>query len=131
MRPIDAVALSEGIELYRQSTDQSEACRQWAVGYNAGLDRALRSIAEAKTIAPPPNNPLTTKELQEMGCEWVWIKPLIPLYNMVEGYYIKKPCASTLDRFCCGFPDVVPWSKVRYLFYSEYGEKWIAYRNKP
>lgn len=60
MRPIDAVALTEGIELHRQSTDQEyEVDRQWAVGYNAGLDRALYSIAYAKTIAPPPNDPLT------------------------------------------------------------------------
>lgn len=90
-----------------------------------------RFLNSQPTIAPPPNDPLTLEELREMGYEWVWIKPLIPLYNMVEGYYIKKSYASTLDRFCCGFPDVVPWSKVRYLFYSEYGEKWIAYRNKP
>lgn len=73
MRPIDAVALSEGIELHRQATDQGyESDRQWAVGYNAGLDRALYSIAYAKTIAPPPNDPLTLEELREMDGEPVW-----------------------------------------------------------
>lgn len=68
MRPIDAVDLSEGIELHRQATDQEyESDHQWAVGYNAGLDRALYSIACAKTIAPPPNDPLTLEKLREMG----------------------------------------------------------------
>ena len=60
VRPIDAVALTEGLELHRKGTDQEyEADRQWAVGYNAGLDRALYLIAYAKTVAPPPNGPLT------------------------------------------------------------------------
>lgn len=73
MRPIDAVDLSEGIELHRQATDQEyESDHQWAVGYNAGLDRALYSIACAKTIAPPPNDPLTLEELREMDGEPVW-----------------------------------------------------------
>ena len=73
MRLIDAVSLSEGIELHRKSTDQEcEMDRQWAVGYNAGLDRALYSIAYAKTITPPPNDPLTLDELREMDGDPVY-----------------------------------------------------------
>lgn len=67
MRPIDAASLSGRIALHRQPTDQKcEMDRQWAVGYNAGLDRALYSIAYAKTITPPPSDPLTLEELWEM-----------------------------------------------------------------
>ena len=78
MRPIDAVSLSEGIDLHRQSTDQDcEMDRQWAVGYNAGLDRALYSIAYAKTITPPPNDPLTPEELREMDGEPVWVDDIV------------------------------------------------------
>ena len=77
MRLIDAEALSEGIELHRQSTNQKyETDRQWAVGYNAGLDRALYSIAYAKTITQPPNDPLTLEQLLEMDGEPVWDKSL-------------------------------------------------------
>ncbi len=78
MRPIDAVFLSEGIDLHRQSTDQEcEMDRQWAVGYNAGLDRALYSIAYAKTITPPPNDPLTMEQLLEMDGEPVWVDDIV------------------------------------------------------
>ena len=74
MRLIDAVSLSEGIDLHRQSTDQKcEMDRQWAVVYNAGLDRALYSIAYAKTITPSPNDPLTLEDLREMDGEPVWV----------------------------------------------------------
>ena len=59
MRPIDADRLADGLTLHRQSTDQNhETDRQWAVGYNAGLDRALYSIAYAPTLTQP-NEPLT------------------------------------------------------------------------
>ena len=73
MRPIDAEALSEGIELHRKGTDQEcESDRQWAVGYNAGLDRALYSIAYAKTVCLQSSEPLTLEELREMDGEPVW-----------------------------------------------------------
>ncbi len=76
MRPIDAEALSEGIELHRKGTDQEcESDRQWAVGYNAGLDRALYSIAYAKTVCLQSSEPLTLEELREMDGEPVWITP--------------------------------------------------------
>ena len=53
-RMIDADQLADGLKLHRQPTDQKhKADRQWAVGYNAGLDRALYSIAYAPTITQP------------------------------------------------------------------------------
>ena len=63
-RAIDADRLADGLKLHRQPTDQKhEADRQWAVGYNAGLDRALHSIAYAPTLTPP-NDLLTLEELK-------------------------------------------------------------------
>lgn len=55
MRLIDADALKEGIACHKQWTDQEyETDRQWAVGYNAGIDRALFSITYAHTIDAEP-----------------------------------------------------------------------------
>lgn len=52
-RLIDAEKLKEGLEWHFQPTDQEcDYDRQWAIGYNAGLNRALYSIAYAKTIDP-------------------------------------------------------------------------------
>ena len=65
-RMIDADRLADGLKLHRQPTDQKhEADRQWAVGYNAGLDRALHSIAYAPTLTQP-NEPLTLEKLENM-----------------------------------------------------------------
>ena len=48
-RAIDADRLADGLKLHRQPTDQKhEADRQWAVGYNAGLDRALLWVLAMK-----------------------------------------------------------------------------------
>ena len=117
MRPIDAVSLSEGIELHRQSTDQEyEMDRQWAVGYNAGLDRALYSIAYAKTIAPPPNDPLTLEELRGMGGEPVW----------VECLGTKDYSAWTIVDICLNGIH----TKYFYADFDYYGVEWLAYRRK-
>ena len=71
-RAIDADRLADGLELHRQPTDQKhEADRQWAVGYNAGLDRALYSIAYVPTLTQP-NEPLTLDELREMSGQPFW-----------------------------------------------------------
>ena len=52
-RAIDADKLKEGLECHFQPTDQEcDYDRQWAIGYNAGLNRALYSIAYARTIEP-------------------------------------------------------------------------------
>ena len=51
MRLIDADELKEGIACHKQWTDQEyETDRQWALGYNAGIERALFSIRYAHTI---------------------------------------------------------------------------------
>lgn len=48
-------ALKTGLEYHKQPTDQAyETERQWAVGYNAGLDRALYSIAYAHVVDAVP-----------------------------------------------------------------------------
>lgn len=128
MRAIDAVALSEGIELHRQATDQEyESDRQWAVGYNAGLDRALYSIAYAKTIAPLPNDPLTLSELREMGDDWIWIELLMPLSRMESGYYKKHEKLSSREEIYYGPSGVVAGA----LLYAGYGRVWLAYRHRP
>ena len=73
MRVIDGYRLDEGLKMHRQPTDQKhEADRQWAVGYNAGLDRALHSIYYAPTLTPP-NEPLTQADLDSMDYDKVWI----------------------------------------------------------
>lgn len=119
MRPIDAVSLSEGIELHRQSTDQEyEMDRQWAVGYNAGLDRALYSIAYAKTIAPPPNDPLTLEELRKMDGEPVWV---IPIGNVVKAEYAL---VNVENEWLCA-------SDTDFWEFDVYGVGILAYRRKP
>ena len=55
MRLIDADALREGIACHKQYTDQEYATdRKWALGYNAGIERALFSIRYAHTIDAEP-----------------------------------------------------------------------------
>jgi len=118
MRAIDAVALSEGIELHRQGTDQEyESDRQWAVGYNAGLDRALYSIAYAKTIFPPPNDPLTLEELREMDGEPVWITKM----DGSGGVWMLVDAEYELCREAHGEMAV----------FENCGKTWLAYRRRP
>ena len=114
MRPIDAEALSEGIELHRKGTDQEgESDRQWAVGYNAGLDRALYIIAYAKTIAPPPNDPLTLDELRAMIGSMVQC-------GSVDGQFFGRMLVGMNGCVICDSFD-----------FSDYGKTWLAYRRKP
>ena len=122
---IDADALSEGIELHRQSTNQKyETDRQWAVGYNAGLDRALYSIAYAKTtITPPPNGPLTLEELREMDGDKVSIHYIDGFYTDEDGAYFGK--FEQLVRECNGRLTACE------LPLKYYGKTWLAYRRKP
>lgn len=45
---INREALKKGIECHYKPTDQEyESDREWAIGYNAGLERALYTIAYA------------------------------------------------------------------------------------
>lgn len=80
MRLIDADALREGIACHKQYTDQEyETDRQWALGYNAGIERALFSITYAHAIDAEPvrhgrwvwfeNRPVTDADDPEcIGC---------------------------------------------------------------
>ena len=111
-RAIDADRLADGLKLHRQPTDQKhEADRQWAVGYNAGLDRALHSIAYAPTLTQP-NEPLTLDELGEMSyTDWVWLE-----------FPREKPSDNCWER---------GWKAYRLYSHERYGVSWIAYRRPP
>lgn len=55
MRLGDLDLLKDGLKCHYQSTDEKyETDRQWAIGYNAGLNRALHSITYAKTVDAVP-----------------------------------------------------------------------------
>lgn len=55
MRLIDADALKDNLEHHYKYTDQEyEVDRQWSIGYNSGLDRALFSLNYAPTIETEP-----------------------------------------------------------------------------
>ena len=119
MRPIDAEALSEGIELHRKGTDQEcESDRQWAVGYNAGLDRALYSIAYAKTVCLQSSEPLTLEELREMDGQPVWVE-LIGLKRPSACYLLNLRDKEAVNKRG-GFVSLI-----------YYGDTWLAYRRKP
>lgn len=52
---ISRAALADGLKYHYQPTDQEyETDRQWAIGYNAGLEYALYSIAYAKAVDAVP-----------------------------------------------------------------------------
>ena len=90
--------------------------RQWAVGYNAGLDRALYSIAYAKTIAPPPNDPLTLEELRGMDGEPVWI---LTKYDAIKSFWaIVNTKGEQVESYA------------RIELFEYYWSDWLAYRRK-
>lgn len=117
MRLIDADALKDGLKLHYQDTDQKyETDRQWAVGYNAGLERALYSIAYSKTISTPPNPPMTLEELLEMDGE--------PVY--ISGKWID-----CYDVYCGVSSDGIVQFYKAALPADSYGKTWMSYRRKP
>ena len=121
-RAIDADRLADGLKLHRQPTDQKhEADRQWAVGYNAGLDRALYSIAYAPTLTQP-NEPLTLEvlaksQLLQMLGEKVEV---IRMGEMCQAEWATVRsfggCKTDSGSLCC---------------HELYGKTWIAYRRPP
>lgn len=121
-RAIDADRLADGLKLHRQPTDQKhEADRQWAVGYNAGLDRALHSIAYAPTLTQP-NEPLTLEvlaksQLLQMLGEKVEV---IRMGEMCQAEWATVRsfggCKTDSGCSCC---------------HELYGKTWIAYRRPP
>lgn len=123
-RAIDADRLADGLKLHRQPTDQKhEADRQWAVGYNAGLDRALHSIAYAPTLTQP-NEPLTLEQLREMDGEPVWVKCLEP--NKYDNPPVRW---RILEKSIIGTFGV--WGGESGLIERNYGTDWLAYRRPP
>ena len=130
-RAIDADRLADGLKLHRQPTDQKhEADRQWAVGYNAGLDRALHSIAYAPTLTQP-NEPLTLEELREMDGHPVWVKQLKGLsvcdtdWAVVEFRLEPDVKHDKIRVWWPGSEDEDTPSE------DDYGKTWLAYRRPP
>ena len=120
-RAIDADRLADGLKLHRQPTDQKhEADRQWAVGYNAGLDRALHSIAYAPTLTQP-NEPLTWEELEKLKSSPVYIDMI-----GVNSYW-----ALVRDINDCGVWLMTVDDIDDYGSHRLYGKTWIAYRRPP
>ena len=119
-RAIDADRLADGLKLHRQPTDQKhEADRQWAVGYNAGLDRALYSIAYAPTLTQP-NEPLTWEELEKLN---------FPVYIEVIGvnsYWALVRDINDSGVWLMTVDDIDDYGSHRL-----YGKTWIAYRRPP
>ena len=102
MRMIDADMLADGLKLHRQSTDQKhETDRQWAVGYNAGLERALYSISYAPTLTPPN--------------EWISVEDRLP---GVTGKYI----ACVKDNMGARWTICADWSVEMKSWFGEFGE---------
>lgn len=115
MRPIDADALLEKLKNLEASGGSN--------AYRKALNDALhyffpKIIGEIPTITPPPNAPLTLKELREMEGEPVWVE------------FSKCPEAS-------GWMLI---SAIRYCVYDgmlgdcdfvNCGKTWLAYRRKP
>ena len=120
-RAIDADRLADGLKLHRQPTDQKhEADRQWAVGYNAGLDRALHSIAYAPTLTQPnegvkdknvpTNGPLTLEGLRLM------VEPTPVWWDWVQGWVLARKGM------------IISWNGVYYNFEEVKGN---FYRRPP
>ena len=112
-RMIDADRLADGLKLHRQPTDQKhEADRQWAVGYNAGLDRALYSIAYAPTLTQPN--------------KWVSVEKRLPedearqyIKDELDGISYLYPCLLTYKS-----PNTERIHVVR--FYYDIIQKWFV-----
>ena len=101
MRPIDADALYEALR-------------------EAGMVFALRMVAAAPTITPPPNDPLTLEELREMDGEPVWVEHCNGGEWVVVAWNIH---------------DEIAGARQARLDADNYGSDglggWLAYRRKP
>ena len=100
-RAIDADKLKEGLECHFQPTDQEcDYDRQWAIGYNAGLNRALYSIAYARTIEPKQ--------------EWISVKDRLPERTVPPHdvlVYHDLNCGMFVDRAWYSY-DMGKWCSV-------------------
>lgn len=70
---IERERLRESLKCHHHPTDQEyESDRQWAVGYNAGLDRALHSLhyAPAADVAPVVHGRWESISFEVFGLNW-------------------------------------------------------------
>ena len=106
MRLIDANALHKEISEWPES-----------VMYK---DWVQAAIANAQTITPPTNDPLTLEELREMDGEPVWVVPLND-FDILPANYLVNAYAEQIvvDKFGA------------YLDFEDYGKTWLAYRRRP
>lgn len=87
MRLIDADALFD------------EALKAWGIETDAGeTNLFMEMINGAPTITPPPNNPLTLKELREMDGDPVWVE--IPTGSVAEWCISKFDPLMNRVRLC-------------------------------
>ena len=103
------VLRTESIELGGNAVS---VCRFWEA-----LDMAVKALEDVTDKDVGKNDPLTLKELRQMGGEPVWVQsPGIPEYGrwaIVEG--AGGNCLFLHDDFTC----------------HDYGKTWLAYRQKP
>ncbi len=106
MRLIDANALHKEISEWPES-----------VMYK---DWVQAAIANAQTITPPTNDPLTLEELREMDGEPVWVVPLND-FDILPANYLVNAYAEQMvvDKFGA------------YLDFEDYRKTWLAYRRRP
>ena len=114
MRPIDADTLYE----------KAEENYKTASGFYRPIYKGLMDdIADAPTIATPPNDPLTMEELREMGGEPVWVttstgvRPFVGIVDTESNIVFFGLSSDT------SYGGQVPLNC--------YGEFWLAYRRKP
>lgn len=91
-------------------------------------------IDAAPTVYPPPNDPLTLEQLQEMDGEPVWVTPTKASKNwwMPSTVYWDRPkmaagwwmLVNAGERKCFE-------SHLASAYFSDYGKNWLAYRRKP
>lgn len=106
MRLIDANALHKEISEWPES-----------VMYK---DWVQAAIANAQTITPPTNDPLTLEELREMDGEPVWVVPLNDFEILPANYLVNAYAEQiVVDKFGA------------YLDFEDYGKTWLAYRRRP
>jgi len=86
---------------------------------------ALEALYEKKEREQTENKPLTLEELIEIDGEPVWIT--LP-FNKYTGHWAI--CYGLRDRKKHG-RELVDFGMGSYEYMDEYGEEWIAYRNKP
>ena len=111
MRPIDADALYDKAETWYKGAP---------IPYRQIYRSFVDIIADAPTITPPPNDPLTMDELLEMDGEPIyaqWVRSNRQMGGEWAFVCLKWKVCKTEDGGA--------------MFFDRYGEWWIAYRRKP